>query len=216
MGQQALTASQGQSSYHHVIPNPQQTGRHITRGVLGTNRHPDKRPHYKVPPAAHQNPSIPVLFLSVCHQILELSTSTSRPDQFCWGIQTEPGRHQHHLDNQPVFNLLFLSVNTGFRKSAMMTEDLSEYEGELSMNIFANFMHRRFMMAHIVQEAFIFTMVLSFLSQSWPFLGLWQFVSLCLGRWNSFKMSVDDSACLLMFSHDRLRGSTEGFRSFSR
>ena len=48
----------------------------------------------------------------------------------------------------------------------MMTEDFSEYEGELSMNIFANFMHRRFMMAHIVQEAFIFTMVLSFLSKS--------------------------------------------------
>ena len=69
-----------------------------------------------------------------------------------------------------------------FRKSAMMTEDLSEYEGELSMEIFANFMHRRFIMAHIVQEAFIFTMVLSFLSKSRPFLGLWQFVSLCHGR----------------------------------
>ena len=68
------------------------------------------------------------------------------------------------------------------RKLAMMTEDLSEYEGELSKDIFANFMHRRFMMAHIVQEAFIFTMVLSFLSKSRPFLGLWQFVSLCLGR----------------------------------
>ena len=39
----------------------------FTRGVLGTNRHPDKRPHYKVPPAAGQNPSIPVLFLSMCH-----------------------------------------------------------------------------------------------------------------------------------------------------
>ena len=64
----------------------------------------------------------------------------------------------------------------------MMTEDLSEYEGELSMDIFTNFMHRRFMMAHIVQEAFIFTMVLSFLSKSRPLLGLWQFVSLCLGR----------------------------------
>ena len=64
----------------------------------------------------------------------------------------------------------------------MMTEDLSEYEGELSMDIFANFMHCSFMMAHIVQEAFISTMVLSFLSKSRPFLGLWQFVSLCLGR----------------------------------
>ena len=62
------------------------------------------------------------------------------------------------------------------------------------------------MMAHIVQEAFIFTMVLSFLSKSWPLLGLWQFVSLCLRRWNSFKMSVEDSTCLLMFSHDCRRG----------
>ena len=30
----------------------------------------------------------------------------------------------------------------------MMLEDLSEYERELSMDIFANFMHRRSMMAH--------------------------------------------------------------------
>ena len=59
-----------------------------------------------------------------------------------------------------------------FRLAAMMVVDLSEYEGELSVDIFANFMHRRFMMAHIVQEAFIFTMVLSFLSKSRPFLGL--------------------------------------------
>ena len=102
-----LTASQGQSSYHHVIPNTQQTGRHSTRGVLGTIRHPYKRSHYKVPPAAGQNPSIPVLLLSVYHQILELSTSTSCPDQLCWGIQTESGRHQHHLDHQPVTNFYF-------------------------------------------------------------------------------------------------------------
>ena len=64
----------------------------------------------------------------------------------------------------------------------MMTEDLSEYEGELSIEIFANYMDRCFMVAHIVQEAFIFTMVLSLLSKSRPFLGLWQFVSLCHGR----------------------------------
>ena len=54
----------------------------------------------------------------------------------------------------------------------MMVEDVSEYVRELSMDIFANFMHRHFMMAHILQEAFIFTMVLSFLSKSRPFLGL--------------------------------------------
>ena len=54
-------------------------------------------------------------------------------------------------------------------------------------------------------------MVLSLLSKSRPFLGLWQFVSLCLRRWNSFKMSVDDSACLLMFSHDRHRGPLRAF-----
>ena len=56
------------------------------------------------------------------------------------------------------------------RKSAMMVEDVSEYVRELSMNIFDNFMHRRFMMAHIVQEAIIFTMVLSFLSKFYNFL----------------------------------------------
>ena len=48
----------------------------------------------------------------------------------------------------------------------MMVEDLSEYVRELSMDIFANFMYHRFMMAHIEQEAFSFTMVLSFLSKS--------------------------------------------------
>ena len=42
----------------------------------------------------------------------------------------------------------------------MMVEDVSEYVRELSMDIFANFMHRRFMVAHIVQKAFIFTIIL--------------------------------------------------------
>ena len=48
------------------------------------------------------------------------------------------------------------------------------------MAIFANFIHHRFIMAHFVQEAFILIMVLLFLSKLRSFLGLWQFVSLCL------------------------------------
>ena len=35
-------------------------------------------------------------------------------------------------------------------------------------------------------------MVHSFFVKLWPFFGLWQFVSLCSKRWDSFKMDVDD------------------------
>ena len=38
------------------------------------------------------------------YQCQELSTSTSCPDQLCWGIRTETGCHWHHLDHHPVFN----------------------------------------------------------------------------------------------------------------
>ena len=48
------------------------------------------------------------------------------------------------------------------------------------MAIFATFIHHSFIMAHFVQEAFILIMVLLFLSKLRSFLGLWQFVSLCL------------------------------------
>ena len=73
-----------------------------------------------------------------------------------------------------------------------MADNVSKFSGISSLVIFVNFMHRRFIMAHIVQEAFILMMVHSFFVKSWQFLGLWQFVSLYSKRWDSFKMAVDD------------------------
>ena len=57
------------------------------------------------------------------------------------------------------------------------------------MEIFASFIHRRFIMAHFVQEAFILIMVLIFLSKLRSFLGLWQ--NLCHYVWAAVKFIQD-------------------------
>ena len=108
-------------------------------------------------------------------------------------------------------SLVSISYRNANPVMASMIDNVGKFSGISSMVIFANFMHRRFIMTHIVQEAFILMMVHSFFVKLWPFLGLWQFVSLYSRRWDSFKMAVDDFRWnLLMFSRDRYRGSTMG------
>ena len=97
----------------------------------------------------------------------------------------------------------------------MMIEDVSEYVRELSTDLFANFIiyaspfHDGTYCTrgiHFYNGAFIFVKITT-ISCSLTI------CVICLRRWNSFKMSLDDSVCLLMFSNDHHRGSTESFRS---
>ena len=100
-----------------------------------------------------------------------------------------------------------------FGHATNMTSGKPPYFAGLAfMEIFASFIHRRFIMAHCVQEAFILIMVLIFLSKLRSFLGLWQIcVIMFERRWDSFKMAVNIfRADLLALVWRLARGSTMG------
>ena len=53
-------------------------------------------------------------------------------------------------------------------------------------------------------------MVHSIFVKLWPFLGLWQFVSLYSKRWDSFKMAVDDFRWICLCLVETANGVHDG------